>query len=163
MAVTIQKKVVKKKTKAKIKKKVVEQSTDVLSALEYVRSVADKAGGLKETIDTKKQELKVIQKQYDDLVKPIQSMVDEEYNPATAVHGSGKKYTITIGAKGSKSTIFNPLRAYELFQELGGEKMLTKVMSFSVVDIKNYLTSSEQEEVVAVEQVGARTLKITKV
>ena len=161
MAITITKKK-KKTTKLKTKNKVVEAAGVEQSALEYVRSVADEAGALEEQIKTKKQELKLIEAKFKKLVTPIQSMVDEEYNPTTAVHGSGKVFTCTISGKGNKTTLFDPMRALELFKDLGGDKLLTKVMNFSITDIKSHLTTSEQEEIIVTESVNARKLVFTK-
>lgn len=165
MAVTILKRKTKLKTKTKTKtklKKISKNQQSEQSALEYVRSIADEAGLIAEKIKTKKQELKVLDDQYQVIVKPIQKLVDEEYNPATAVHGSGDEYTCTVSGKGSKSTITDTKRAYEIYDELGGEELIKDVMNFSVTDIKKYMTTSEQEEVMDTALTNARRITFTK-
>ena len=162
MAITITKRKTKAKTKVKAKSKVEQAAGVEQSALEYVREVADEAGVLADQIKTAKQKLKVLEGKYKILVDPIQKMVDEEYNPATAVHGSGKTHTCTIGGKANKTELTDPLRAYAIFEDLSDE-LLESVLEFSAEDIKAHLTTAEQKEVCVTERTGKRRLVFTKI
>jgi len=157
MGVTI----LKDKQQKKATKKVVAKSKTE-GALAYIKSIADEAGTLQTNMALKKLELKELEQQYTELVKPIQPKVDGEYDPKKTLSAAGKHYTCKVGVKVNKTTVKDSLKTFNMFKKLGGDKLLSKLIKFSVTDIKNYLTEEEQAEVIDVQPEGNRRITFIK-
>ena len=154
MAVTVT------KHKTKIKKKPVQKQTT--ASLDYMRSIADEAGALKDKIAGMKLKLSDLETKYKVLVGPIQKQVDSEFDAKASLHASGDEYTCKVGVKGNKTIVTDVLSCFQKFKELGGDAMLEKVMKFGITDIKNYLTPTEQEEIIKIEATGNRKVDFIK-
>ena len=154
MAVTVT------KTKAKAVKKETEKVCGV-TAQSMLAEKADELGVLHNQLAIAKKNVDALDKEYKKILDPIIKQIDKELSADEGVTGGGVDYVATIGAKALKANIKDVKKAYNYMKAAGGVELLVKTLKFNITDIRNYLTSSEVNEVLEEEKAGPRKVTFT--
>jgi DNA replication protein DnaD len=158
MAVTIQK----NKAKAKPEPKQDEViDTSEMSVEDQIAAKLDELGDLYMQLVPAKKAVANLQKQYKPLFEVIEEFVDTDADPDEEVTLQTEKYAAVFGAHANMTKVVAPGKTFKILESI--EKGLgQKLMTFSITDLRKYLSEDQFNSVTETSRSKARTVKIAE-
>lgn len=157
MAVTITKQ--KKAKPEPVQDEVVDTSD--MSVEEQIAQKLDELGDLYVQLIPAKKAVAGLQKQYKPLFEVIEEFVDTDAEPDEEVTLQTDKYAAVFGAHANQTKVVAPGKTFKILESI--EKGLgQKLMSFSITELRKYLTEDQFNSVTETTRSKARTVKIAE-
>lgn len=109
-------------------------------------------------LKAKTDKLKVLKAEVDELEDQIEENVDQYLTPENGTEIHAGPYLIEVSARTRESL---PIDKKALFEALGAT-LFVELASFSITDLKKYLTGQQLETLLKYEHTGSRRLSVKK-
>lgn len=126
--------------------------------LDITAAKIDNLGELKSNVDALKSTLKLANDKYAEALTNVSKAI-EGLDADLALVAEGDEYQLDFGKKASVSKV--TATGQEL-QEVLGDEVFYAICKCGIGDLKAYLTPTELEEVMVIEQKGSRSVKLTE-